>query len=89
MEFHTFSPICRLIKFPSKMSDGSSNVPSVLDVSSKDFDVDAYMSMRLKEQSLDQLLKEEEVMVTAVLLVLSGHKMKSSRFEGLTPMFTS
>ena len=39
---------------------------SVLDFSSKDFDVDAYMSMQLKEKTLDQLLKEEDEMVTAV-----------------------
>ena len=38
----------------------------VLDITSSEFDVDAYMSRILKERGLDDLVKEEEQMVTAV-----------------------
>ncbi|VDL81317.1 unnamed protein product [Nippostrongylus brasiliensis] len=38
----------------------------VLDVTSADFDVDAYLSAQLKEKNLDELVKEEEEMVTSV-----------------------
>lgn len=38
----------------------------VLDVTSADFDVDAYLSSQLKAKNLDELVKEEEEMVTSV-----------------------
>ncbi|PIO67866.1 Vps51/Vps67 protein [Teladorsagia circumcincta] len=38
----------------------------VLDVTSADFDVDAYLSSQLKEKNLDELVKEEEEMVSSV-----------------------
>nr|CDJ82577.1 Vps51 Vps67 domain containing protein [Haemonchus contortus] len=38
----------------------------VLDVTSPDFDVDAYLSSQLKEKNLDELVKEEEEMVSSV-----------------------
>ncbi|VDM56315.1 unnamed protein product [Angiostrongylus costaricensis] len=39
---------------------------SVLDLTSPDFDVDAYLSSQLKEKNLDELVKEEEEMVASV-----------------------
>lgn len=39
---------------------------SVLDLTSPNFDVDAYLSSQLKEKNLDELVKEEEEMVASV-----------------------
>ncbi|KAJ1363597.1 hypothetical protein KIN20_023494 [Parelaphostrongylus tenuis] len=43
-----------------------SQKPSVLDLTSPDFDVDAYLSSQLKEKNLDELVKEEEEMVASI-----------------------
>ncbi|CAI5438994.1 unnamed protein product [Caenorhabditis angaria] len=40
--------------------------PSILDLSKPDFDVDAYVARLLREKSLDELVKEEEEMVSSV-----------------------
>ncbi|KAK6030805.1 Vps51/Vps67, partial [Ostertagia ostertagi] len=53
-------PLKRLIPI------GMSQKVGVLDVTSADFDVDAYLSSQLKEKNLDELVKEEEEMVSSV-----------------------